>query len=208
MISLRIKLFAVFSLLLLSISISSVVAQSPYDGAITTNITIGVDGTTTVVDNFGVTYFIQGQPGATGTVTTDFRTANPQPTADIPSGVSLTHFVVMTFNIDVHSFTLAQITIPFSDRDVQGVEPPYSIFKYNLATNSYVELPSTTDINSQTFTVTVSRIGDSLFAMGGTAASGGTSGFSTAALAALASSVVIVILLVFVVVWHFKKRPT
>ena len=64
MVSLRIKLFAVFSLLLLSISISSVVAQSPYDGAITTNITIGSDGTTTVVDNFGVTYFIQGQPGA------------------------------------------------------------------------------------------------------------------------------------------------
>jgi hypothetical protein len=207
MVSLKVKLFAVFSLLLLFLSISSVVAQSPYDGAITTNIEIGSNGTTTVVDNFGVTYFIQGQPGATGTVTTDFRTANPQPTADIPSGVSLTHFVVMTFNIDVHSFTLAQVTIPFSDRDVQGVEPPYTIFKYNLSTNSYVELPSTTDTNAQTFTVVVSRIGDSLFAMGGTAASGTTSGFSAAAWAALASSIIIIVLLVVVVVWHFKKRP-
>jgi hypothetical protein len=207
--NLKVKLFAVFSLLLLSLSVSSVVAQSPYDGAVTTGVALSSDGTCTVCDNFGVTYEIQGTPSSTGTVTTQIPTANPQPTANTPNGITLTHFVIVTFNVNAADFTQAKITIPYTDSDVRGVQTPYSIFKYVPATDSYTELPAIVDENAKTFTVTVTSVDDPLFAIGGASSvSGNNGGFSTIAWAALAASVVIIVMLAVVGVWYFKKASS
>jgi hypothetical protein len=203
----EVKLFAVLSLLLLSLSISSVVAQSRYDGAVTTNVALSSDGTSTIVDTFGVTYEIQGTPGSTGTVTTEIRTENPQPTSNIPSGISLTHFVIVTFNMNAADFSQAQITIPYTNNDVQGIQTPYSIFKYNPVTDTYTELAAIVDPNAQTFTITVTSVDDPLFAIGGaTLVSDGDGGFSPIAWAALAASIVIIVLLAVVGVWYFRKN--
>jgi hypothetical protein len=205
--NIKVKLLAVLSLLLLSLSMSSVVAQSRYDGAVTTPVTLSSDGTSTVVDNFGVTYDIQGTPGSTGTVTTEIRTENPQPTSNIPSGISLTHFVIVTFNINPADFSQAQIVIPYTDNDVQGIQPPYSIFKYNPTTDTYTELAAVVDPNAKTFTITVTSVDDPLFAIGGaTSISEDDGGFSPIAWAALAASVVIIVLLAVVGVWYFRKN--
>ncbi len=165
--NIKVKLFAILTLLLLSLSISSVVAQSRYDGAVTTNVAFSSDGTCTIIDDFGVKYEIQGTPGSTGTVTTEIRTENPQPTSNIPSGISLTHFVIVTFNVNAADFSQAQITIPYTDNDVQGIQPPYSIFKYNPVTDTYTELAAIVDPNAKTFTITVTSVDDPLFAIGG-----------------------------------------
>ncbi len=45
------KMFAILSLLLLAVSISSVAALSPYDGAVTTDIAVSSSGTCTVCDD-------------------------------------------------------------------------------------------------------------------------------------------------------------
>jgi hypothetical protein len=204
--NIKVKLFAVISLLLLSFSISSVVAQSRYDGAVTTPVALSSDGTSTVVDNFGVTYDIQGSPGSTGTVTTEIRTENPQPTSNIPSGISLTHFVIVTFNMNAADFSQAQITIPYTNNDVQGIQTPYSIFKYNPVSDTYTELAAIVDPNAKTFTITVTSIDDPLFAIGGaTLVSDGDDGFSPIAWAALAASIVIIVLLAVVGVWYFRR---
>ena len=205
--NLKLKLFAVFSLMLLSLTISSAVAQSQYNGAITTNVTVGTDGTATVVDSFGVTYNIQAAAGSTGTLTTDFRSGNPYPAANVPSGVTLTRFIVITFNMNAAAFTQAQITIPYTSSDLQGIQSPYSIFKYNPITNTYTELASTTDANAKTFTVTVTGIDDPTFAIGGATALSNMGGFSTTAWVALIASIIIIILLVVVGFWYFRKHP-
>jgi hypothetical protein len=206
------KIFTVFLLLLLSFSISSVVAQSAYQ-SVTSNIAISSDGTCIISDDFGVTYNIQGTPGATGTVTTDVRNGNPQPTASIPAGISLTHFVVITFNMNAADFTKAKIVIPYNDNDVQGVQPPYSIFKYNPATNSYTELTADVYTNAKTFTITVVGVDDPMFAIGGTPVqdNNGTpvpdinGGFSSIAWIVLAAFIVAIVALVVVGAWYFKK---
>ena len=203
--SLRIKLLCVLSLLLISLFISSVYAQS-YDGAVTTNVAIASSGTSTVTDNFGVTYIIQGTAGSTGTVTTDYRSANPQATAKVPEGVSLTRFVVVTFNIAAADFTQAQIIIPYTDSDVEGVQSPYAIFKYNPATDSYSELAASQDTAAKTFTFTVTSIDDPLFAIGGASVLGATGGISNLSLAVLISSIIVIVVLVVFGVWYFKKR--
>ncbi len=202
---LKIKMLTIFTLLLLSLSISSVVAQSQYS-SVTTDVKLSSNGTCTTCDDFGITYIIQGTPGSSGTVTSDIRMANPQPTANIPAGISLTHFVYVTFQIDAADFTQAKITIPYTDNDVHGVQPPFSIFKYDPATDSYTEMASVVDTNAKTFTLTVNSVDDPLFAIGGAASVSVDNGsFSSIAWYALTASVVIVILLTVVGVWYFRK---
>ena len=204
--NLKTKLFAILSLLLLSLSISSVVAQSQYDGAVTTNVAVSSDGTCTVVDGFGITFNIIGAPGSSGTVTSEIRSANPQPNAT-PEGITLTHFVVVTFNMNAADFRQAQIVIPYTDSDVQGIQQPYTIYKYVPATDSYTALDSVVDTTAKTIIVTVNSIDDPLFAIGGATVLSETGGFSTTTWAVLASSIVIIVMLVVVGVWYFKKSP-
>ena len=204
--NLKAKLFAILSLLLMSLCISSVVAQSQYDGGVTTNVAVTSDGTCTVCDAFGITYNIQGASGSSGTITTEIRTANPQPNAT-PEGITLNHFVVVTFNMNPSDFSQAQIIIPYIDSDVQGMQQPYTIYKYVPATNSYTALDSVLDTTAKTFTVTVNSVDDPLFAIGGATVSSEPVGFSTTTWAVLGSSIVIIVMLVVVGVWYFKKSP-
>jgi hypothetical protein len=201
------KVIAILSLLLLSVSISSVAALSPYDGAATTNVAVSSSGTCTVCDAYGVTYNIQGTPGSTGTITTAVLTANPQPNA-APAGISLNRFVIVSFDMNAADFTQAQITIPYTDSDIQGIQQPYSIYKYVPATNTYTLLAAVVDTNAKTFTITVASVDDPIFAIGGATAVGQTNGISTTMWAALAGSIVFIVLLVVVGVWFFKRSPS
>ena len=146
----KLLVISVIAVLLLSLSLSLVAAQ--YTTEQTTNVTIDSDGTFTGSEsNVGVSYDIQGTPGATGTVTVDVYSGNPQPTATIPSGDSLNDFIVITFNMNAADFSLATVTISYSSVDVQNLHSPYAVFKYVAATNSYVELLSTVDTECEDY---------------------------------------------------------
>ena len=201
------KMFAILSLLLLSISISSVAALSPYDGAVTTDIAVSSSGTCTVCDAYGITFNIQGTPGSTGTVSTAVLTENPQPNA-APTGVSLTRFISVIFYMDAADFTQAQIVIPYTDSDIQGLQEPYSIYKYVPATDTYTQIPAVIDANAKTFTITVNSVEDPIFAIGGEATVGQTNGVSTIMWVALAASVAVIMMLVVVGVWYFKRSSS
>ena len=82
--------------------------------------TIGSDGmfnsTESGID-VGVSYVIQGVPGAVGSVTAAVYSGNPQAVASVPEGVSLSHFVVITFDMNAGEFSEAQIIISYNDVD-------------------------------------------------------------------------------------------
>ncbi len=115
---------------------------------------------------YGITFNIQGTPGSTGTVSTAVLTENPQPNA-APAGVSLTRFISVIFYMDAADFTQAQIIIPYTDSDIQGLQEPYSIYKYVPATDTYTQIPAVIDANAKTFTITVNSVEDPIFAIGG-----------------------------------------
>jgi hypothetical protein len=182
--------------LLLSYSVAVTAAQ--YTTEKTTDIAISSSGSFVAVEpDIGISYQIQGTPGATGSVTAGIYTSNPQPTATIPDGVSLGRFVVITFDMNANDFSTATIVLSYSDSDVHGISSPYSVYKYDADTNSYSALPSTLDTNAKTITVTVISIDDPLFAIGGFTSE--DAGFSTTSWIILAVAIiVIVVLFVFV----------
>jgi hypothetical protein len=193
---------AIITVLLLSLFISLVAAQ--YTTQKTTDVTISSDGTFSATDSdVGVSYLIQGTSGATGTVTASVYSGNPQPTATVPAGISLTRFVVITFNMNANEFTQATITINYADSDVQNIQPPYTVFKYVPSTDSFVELPSTVDSVAKTITITVTSLDDPLFAIGGAAIA--TAGFPGAVWALMAVSVVVIVLLAGFVVSRMRR---
>jgi hypothetical protein len=118
----------------------------------------------------GFSIDIAGTPGASGSVATATYTGNPQPGASIPANVTLTYFVAITFNIATNYFQSANITITYNSADIAGINPPYTIYKYNAASNSYTALNSTVDASAKTITFTVTTITDPLLAIGGTTA--------------------------------------
>jgi len=192
------KLGVLTLIFVLLLSYTVAIAAAQYTTEKTTPITISSDGTFVAGEPaVGISYEIQGVPGATGSVTASIYTSNPQPTATIPEGTSLAHFVVVTFDMDANEFTSAKIVIHYSDSDVSGISTPYTIYKYIADTNSFMALPSTVDTNAQTMTVTVTSITDPLFAIGGNteAKSDGISATSWAIIAA--AIIVIVVLVVF-----------
>ena len=198
------------TLLLLSLSISIVAAQ--YRTEKTTGITISSDGTFTKSESdIGVSYNIQGTAGATGTVTYVVYNGNQQATASIPNGVSLAYFVAITFDMNAADFSTAIITISYSDSDVQSIQSPYTVYKYESSTNSYVEMPSTIDTAAKTVTVTLTSINDPLLAIGGapatTTTTGGTSALTWAIIAVSVVAVVLVALFVVIRVRHSTKGP-
>ncbi len=191
------KLGVITLIFVLLLSYTVALAAAQYTTEKTTPITISSDGTFVAGEPaVDISYEIQGTPGATGSVTASVYTSNPQPTATIPEGTSLAHFVVITFDMDANEFTSAKIVISYSDSDVAGISTPYTIYKYIADTNSFMALPSTVDTNAKTITVTVTSITDPLFAIGGaTVKSEGISATSWAIIAA--AIIVIVVLVVF-----------
>ena len=209
------KLFAFTLLFLLSFSACGALVTAQYDGQETTPVTIGSSGTFSggALD-IGIAYEVQGTPGATGSITAQVYNGNPQSTASIPEGVSLTRFVVITFNMNSADFTVANIYITYTDADVANLQAPFKVYKYMPSTDSYVEVPSTVDTIAKMVTVTVNSIADPLFAIGGAPAShitpgpGDSDGFSTTAWVLLAASVVVIVVLAVFGVWYFKKRSS
>jgi hypothetical protein len=193
----------ILTVLLLSLSVSLVAAQ--YTTQKTTDVTISSDGTFNATDSdVGVSYLILGTSGATGTVTATVYNGNPQPTATVPDGISLAHFVVITFNMNANEFTQATITMSYPDSDVQNIQSPYTIFKYVLSSDSYVELPSSFDSDAKTITITVTSLDDPLFAIGGAATA--TAGIPASTWIILAVSIVAIVLLAGFIVSR-QRRP-
>ncbi len=168
-------LVSVLAIVVLSLSMSVALAQ--YQTQQTANVTVSSSGTAHVGESStvgGVSIDIVGTPGATGSVSTAVYAANPQPDASVPADVSLTHFVVVTFNMAASDFQRATITVSYSDADVAGLSAPYVLYKYIPETNSYVQLNAVLDTNAKTLTATVSSTTDPLFAIGGATAAPST----------------------------------
>ena len=202
----KLGLIVLAAILLTSISLATVSAQ--YATEATTNVAITSNGTFIASDTTtGVTYDITGAPGATGTVTTDLYNGNPQSSATIPNGISMTHFVVITFNMNAQDFTTASITITYSASDVQNLKMPYAIYKWDSTSNTYVALPSTIDTTAKTITVNINSINDPLLAIGGAsvAASSGGAGISTITVAVLIVSVIVILIVAVFTVRIFRK---
>jgi hypothetical protein len=167
-------LIAVLAILFISFS----VASAQYATQQTANVTIGSNGIAHVAQSStvgGVSIVIAGTPGATGSVSTAVYSANPQTSAIFPSGVMLSHFFVVSFSMSASDFQSANITVTYADSDVTSMNQPYSLYKYDASSNSYIGLPSTVDTNAKTITATVTSINDPLLAIGGTS-SASTSG--------------------------------
>jgi hypothetical protein len=201
----KIVALTVITALLLSFSVFLVAAQ--YLTEQTTKVTIPSDGTFSASDPAnGVSIQIQGTPEATGTVTASIYNGNPQPTATVAAGTSLARFVGITFNMTANDFQQATIVLAYSDSTVQGVSAPYSIYKYDASTNSYLYLPSVVDTTAKTITFTVTSTSDPLFAIGGATEKATPSGGIS--LSAWTIMVVVVIMLVIIAalfVTHIRR---
>jgi hypothetical protein len=194
----------VITLFLFSLAVSMVGAQ--YTTEQITNVNIGSDGTFTATQSdIGVSYQITGTAGATGTVTADIFNDNPQPTATTPSGISLTSFIAIAFDMNSNDFTQAIITINYTDAEVQNINTPYTVYKYDATNDSYIPLPSTVDTNAKTITVTLNSISDPLLAIGGAtkASNHGNSGTTW-----ILVTVSVVLIVVAVVVIVKMMRPS
>ena len=207
------KLIAFILLFLFSLSVCGalVTAQySIYPTEETTPVIIDSNGAFSggALD-LGIAYEVQGTPGATGSITAQVYGGNPQSAASIPEGISLTRFVVITFNMNSADFTVANIYITYTDADVANLQAPYAVYKYMPGTDSYVEVPATFDAASKLVTITVNSIADPLFAIGGETAPTITPGpdddGSILPLIILAVSIVIIVVLAVFGVWYFKK---
>jgi len=196
------------SMLVISVASSFVTGQDPYPTQKTTPVSISPDGTFSASEpEIGLAYQILGNPGSTGSVTAQIYNGNPQPTASIPEGISLTHFVVITFNMYSGDFIQAQIHITYTDEEVANLQAPLAVYKYVATSDSYVLMPSTVvDTAAKMVTVTVGSIDDPLFAIGSSTSSDNIGGFSSTAWIALGASVTIIVLLAVVGVWYFKKH--
>jgi hypothetical protein len=199
-------LVTVLTIVLLSLSLSVAFAQ--YETQQTADVNLSSTGVTHIdqtVTAGGVSIDIAGTPGATGSVSTATYAANPQPGASAPNDVTLTHFVVVTFNMAASDFEGANITISYSDADIAGLTAPFVLYKYIPETNSYVQLNAIVNTAAKTMTVSVSSTTDPLFAIGGaTAATNTGSGIQVWTWAILAI-VVIGVLLVVVLVMRSRK---
>ncbi len=156
------------------LSVGSLTASAQYETQQTADVTFGSDGTAHVDQSStvgDVSIDLVGTPGATGSVSTVVYSGNPQPGASIPDDVKLSHFVVVTFNIDASDFVNATITIHYSDADIAGITQPYILYKYDPATNTFIALDAVVDTTAKTITAVLTSTTDPLFAIGGTAVS-------------------------------------
>ena len=160
----------VIVLIMFSLSSVFVAAQTEYDAFVITDVSIPESGVFTAdAPEADISYEITGAPGATGTVTAAIYSENPNPTATIPTGIGLTNYVVVTFNMDQSDFLKAVITISYTDAELEDLTIPYAVYKYIPESNSFIELTTVVDTVAKTMTITVTSIEDPLFAIGGTA---------------------------------------
>jgi hypothetical protein len=189
----KLGVLSIIALLVLSLSVGLVAAQ--YTLQKTTDLVVGSDGTCSACEtDVGITYVVQGTPGATGSVTASIYNGNPQPSANIPGGVSLNHFVVVSFDMAASDFSQATITLNYADSDVQNIKSPYTVYKYQPSTDSYVPLLSTVDTAAKTITVTLGSVDDPLLAIGGSTETAPTSSIPVWTWAVTISVVIIVVL--------------
>ena len=202
----KLCVISIIAILMLSLSVSLVAAQ--YVTQKTADVAIASDGTCIVSDaDLGLTYVIEGTPGATGTVTTAVYNGNPQPSADVPSGVTLGHYIVVTFGMTASDFSKATITISYTDSDVANLQTPYSLFKYMPDTNSYVILATAVDTTAKTMTITVTSVDDPLFAIGGSSIANSTEPIPMWSWMVVTVAVVVaVIIIAFIVVRVSRSR--
>ena len=194
-------------MVLFSISLTATFAQ--YDNQQTSDVTIPPGGVAHVDQSSsagGLSIDIAGTPGAAGSVSTATYTGNPQPTADVPEGITLTRFVVVTFNFAASDFQGASITISYSDADVAGISMPYALYKYLPASNSFVQLNSVVDSNAKTITTSVSSPTDPLFAIGGATKSGEEAAFPYWIFILIAATAIIVVVAVVLILR--RREPT
>jgi hypothetical protein len=161
----------VFVVILVSFSSLPVLAQ--YETTKTANFTIPSSGIAHIDESTttgGVTIDVAGTISAIGSAATATYTGNPQPHASWPANVTLTRFLAITINMEAIYFRNANITISYSSSDIKGINPPYTLYKFNPDTNKYVALNSVVDSSAKTVTVTLTSATDSLFAIGGTTA--------------------------------------
>ena len=195
----KIILIAMVSLLLITTPAFFVTAQ--YTTQQTTNVVIPSNGIFSANQtNIGVDYTIIGSPGATGTVTSSIYTGNPQPTATIPTGVSLTYFIDISFNMNATDFQNATVTINYTDSEVSGIHSPYSIYKYFPDSNTYLPLTSTVNVNTKTITVSFTSLSDPILAIGGPTGKTSTTTLPTTTWIIVAVSVIIVVIAVALII--------
>ena len=162
----KIIVLSLVALLAISIYAGSAVAQ--YETQKTTDFELDANGSFTATETaIGVTYEIQGSAGATGSISADVYSGNPMPSAIVPTGIGLTNFIIISFNMDPNDFTSGLITFSYTDDDVANLEPPFMIYKYLPDANLYVEMPTTVDEQAKTLTISLTSTDDPLFAIGG-----------------------------------------
>jgi hypothetical protein len=205
----KLGVFALITLFLLSFSLPLVLVaaqSSPYTTQQTTNVTIGSNGTFNATEpEAGVAYQIDGTPDATGTITSTVYNDNPQPTADIPSGISLTSYIIVTIYMNANDFASATITLNYTTAMVQNIQPPYMVYKYDTNDNSYVALPSTIDTAAKTITVTLNSLTDPLLAIGG--AKTVSSGVPESTWIIIVAVVIVIVLVNVVIFYRMRRRP-
>jgi hypothetical protein len=201
----KLGVISIIAILMLSMSASLAAAQ--YTTQKTSNIVLSSDGTCTIDEaDLGITYVIHGTAAATGTVSTALYNGNPQPTAEVPSGITLNHFVVVTFDMASNDFSQATITLSYTDSDVANLNEPYSVFKYVPETQSYVELPSTVDTAAKTITVTLTSVNDPLLAIGGTSIESTSEPLPLWTWIAVTVSVIVVIVIVAFGIMKYRRQ--
>ena len=206
MTKLKMGIFAILAILL--ISLSAVVVSAQYITTKTTDVTINSDGTFVGTQSeTGVSFEIQGTAGATGSVTASVYNGNPQPGAIVPTGISLTHFIAITFDINANNFSQAKIVITYTDDEVQGINSDYIVYKYIAGSNSYVALPTAVDTTAKTLTVVLTSVNDPELAIGGTTASSSGGQFPVYAWVIIAVAViVIIVIVVFLMSWLRRRK--
>jgi hypothetical protein len=204
-------IISILAIVLLSLSLFAIVANAQYASQQTSDVTIGTDGAGHVTQSsLGgmVSIDVAGAPGTKGSVSLATYNGNPQPTASGPSGTKLIDFTVITINIPEADFFGANIVFHYTDSNVVGISPPYTLYKYIPASNSYVLQNAFVDTNAKTITLSISSLTDPLFAIGGTSAATTTSpGVPVLAWVLIVIIVVFVVLLVTLIVYRRRKSP-
>ncbi len=202
---------SILTIVLLSLSLFAVVANAQYASQQTANFTIGTDGAGHASQSsLGgmVSIDIAGAPGTQGSVSLATYNGNPQPTASGPSDIKLIDFTVITINMPEGDFFGANIVFHYTDSNVAGISPPFTLYKYVPSSNSYVLQNAFVDTNAKTITLSISSLTDPLFAIGGTSAATTTStGVPVLAWVLIVIIIVFVVFLVVLIVNRRRKSP-
>lgn len=199
----KLGVISIIALLLFSLSVSVVAAQPDYGPPPTFDVTIGSDGLFVGSDSsVGVMVTIEGTPGAVGTATVAVFSGNPQVTASIPDGVSLSHFIAITFDMNADDFTQATVTISYSDNDLVGMDQPFSVYRYLPSSDSYVALSTVVDSTAQTMTVVLTGVADHILAIGGLTAEPAPDSITVWVIAAVAVVIIVLLALFLVLRWR------